>query len=152
MEDKVVLLNLKHLANLREDLDRAKSELAVLEDNFFNRPDVQALTTSIVETKGDIERTEAALRQAAIDCYKLTGNKSPYPGLGVRVSVRLDYNEAEALAYCIERKLDAALKLDNKKFEAAALVLRPPFVKETETESATIARDLSKHSEGESEI
>lgn len=73
--------------------------------------------------------------------------KKPYPGCGVRVVKRYNYEPTEALNWAKEHSM--CLALDSKKFtELCRGSARPDFVAEEEDVTATIAPDLGAVLEG----
>ena len=62
-----------------------------------------------------LEGCEAKLRGLTIEAYELTGNKQPVPGVGIRETTKLGYDEGVAFAWAVEHKL--ALKFDKPAFE-----------------------------------
>ena len=89
-----------------------------------------------------LTEAEATLRAAAIEAYKATGNKTPGPGLAIKIMTRLEYELKDALTWAIEHKM--ALKLDSSAFEKIAKTTTLEFVRVDEEPMATIATDLDK--------
>ena len=96
------------------------------------------------EAAQECAQAEETLREMTLAEYKVTGNKKPAEGVGVKVGTRLEYDTNKAYVWATEHTM--ALTLDVKIFEsyakAAPHVL--DFVTITEEATATIATDLSK--------
>ncbi len=108
-------------------------------------------------TLREIEAEETAcaqrVRQAAVELYTARGvaDKKVIEGVNIRVTTRLEYDEAAVIEWCARHAL--ALQevygtsflltvLDRKAFEAKARDMKAP-VTEVSEPMATIARDLS---------
>lgn len=89
-----------------------------------------------------VKEAEAELRDATLQAYALTGNKSPEVGVCVRVKTCLGYESKDAMEWAVEHKL--ALKLDASSFEKIAKTNNLPFVTITEEPQATIATELQE--------
>lgn len=88
---------------------------------------------------------EETLRKEIEFVYAETGAKKLAPGLGVRVSQILFYDQEQAFAWAQNHKL--ALQLDKKAFEKIAKADPPEFVFFEEKITPTIASDLSEYLE-----
>ena len=90
-----------------------------------------------------VEKEETMLRELTLEAYKLTGNKQPVPGVGIRETTKLEYDPKVALNWGIEHH-GIALKLDTKAFET--VVKATPsivdFVTSRTEVTATIAKEL----------
>jgi len=96
------------------------------------------------------ERNQALLvRKEAVAAYDagLCDGKKVVPGVSIRVSKRVKYDVAKALAWCLKDELMAKActqtVLKPKEYEAVASALGGP-IEEVEIASATIAKDLDK--------
>lgn len=116
----------------------AKARLAEKEAAF--QLEHAALIAEVDSMRSVVQEAEYALRTMAETAYKRTGEKHPAPGVGIKVSTVLAYDEVQALAWA--REQGAALILDKKGFESIAKVMRLPFVTKSEVAQATLARDL----------
>lgn len=86
---------------------------------------------------------ETELRSAAVAAFEATGSKKPAPGLGIRVTTVLDYDEPAALHWAHRHGL--ALKLDIPAFEKLAKATESEslwFVQIRTVPTATIAANL----------
>lgn len=103
----------------------------------------EANANLLAEEKGsrdDLEKEEAALRAMALAEFRETGEKKPGPGLSVSIGTRLHYEPAEALAWA--KRMEIALALDTKAFEAVAKTTPLPFVTVEDEPKVSVARDL----------
>ena len=88
---------------------------------------------------------EESLYDLALQVYAETGNKTPSPGVGIRVVTKLIYDAGVALLWATQHSI--ALKLDIPAFEKIAKASKPDFVELSEEPQATIATDLGKEIE-----
>jgi len=88
---------------------------------------LQEASARFKELKEREEELADTVRMAALDLYNTTGDKKPHRHVQIKIFPKLVYDAAQALDYAIA-SLPAALKLDTKKFEAAAKALDLPFV------------------------
>lgn len=132
------------LANWRAEtkrLEAAQREMvkAVMESTEYKRLGEEYVHAHQMEGE-----TEWTVRGLAEDQFKATGVKAVHDAIVVKVFTELRYDPGEALDYC-RTQMPGALKLDAKKFEAAAKALGLRFVEVVETPKATIAQDLSAY-------
>lgn len=138
---EVLIDQVHELRKKVEDADRAyNAQLAELNDGEIG----QARTAA----RAALDGMEQELRVAILDDYAIHGNKSPASGCGVRVSTKLVYDSAVALAWAKEHRL--ALQLDKRVFERIAKGEPMEFVRTEQVATATIATDLTKHVEAKS--
>ena len=124
----------------RQEMTRAKAARdAALEALDQERPNLKA---DVLQATDQLQLAELALRTLALAEYDRTGNKAPGPGVGIREVTRLEYAEAEALAWAVEHTV--ALKLDKAAFEKIVKAAPLPFVASVTEPQATIATDLGK--------
>lgn len=96
-----------------------------------------------------VEATYNALRTAAVDGYKLTGEKHPHPAVKVGIYQSVDIFDSAACLEHARLHLPQAVKLDTRAIEKVAKVMEVPGVKVAEEARATIATDLSAYLGGE---
>lgn len=106
----------------------------------FERANAELLDSKRVVAER-LSEAEAELRAAILALYKITGDKKPAQGCGVRVGLRLVYDAAKALEWAKEHGL--ALSLDKKSFEAIAATQQLEFVSNETSLTATIATELA---------
>lgn len=97
-----------------------------------------------------VDDCDEKLRAAILKDHQATGEKH-YSGAEVKFFTVIKYNDQDAVDYCIEHDISAALKLDHKQFEKAAEVLRPGFVVAETEPRVYIDKDLSKFLEVQDE-
>jgi|TARA_Y100000310_G_scaffold344765_1_gene459335 hypothetical protein len=129
----------QQLAAARQDADLAANALRMEQEQFAE--DHADLFNRVEGARKGVADIEGAIRETALAHYAVDGNKKPSPGVGIRVSTKLDYTPANALAWAKEHSI--ALSLDKRAFEKIAKVDTPEFVTVTEEPQATIARELT---------
>jgi len=87
-----------------------------------------------------LNTAESLLRELTIEAYNLTGNKSPAPGVSVKIFQTLDYDSREALKWAMAHQI--ALSLDKKSFETFAKATPLEFVTIGEESRVQIAQNL----------
>lgn len=109
---------------------------------------VQAIHDDISAMNQSVSTLRDEINQLTLLAYATTGNKKPAPGVGIRVSKSLAYDELKARDYCVNNLVEA-LKLDKRAFEKYAngvSEVKPlDFVTIIEIPSATIATDLGEY-------
>ena len=90
----------------------------------------------------ECQEAEDKLRELTLQAFVNTGNKTPAPGVGIRVMKRLVYDDKEALDWAVEHSI--ALVLNKKAFEKIAQASGLDFVTITDEPAATIATELIK--------
>lgn len=129
---------LRRLAEVRRDYAQAKTNLVEAQKAFEAN---HASTIAMVATLGTkLEAEDAAVREIAAAHYRATQEKQPTPGVTVKVTTVLQYDEVLALGWA--RENGAALKLDRAGFDQIAKALPLPFVTRSEAPAVSIARDL----------
>lgn len=113
----------------------ATSEYEQLQNAKFQLEQAKEFTVSI----------DDAVRQCAIDIYKLSNDKHPHDKISIVINRTLHYQESDAFDWA-GRNAPTMLKLDTKKFEkhARAVLETMPldFVKVEEVPSVRIASEL----------
>lgn len=93
-----------------------------------------------------IDELDTKIREGALEYYKLTGDKKPYEGVGIRVMTKITYDDESALNWC-ENWYRDALVIDKKMFDKFVRKLPeeslPIFVSIEYQPTATISADLS---------
>ena len=132
---------IKAVAELRKELFLAKEVRDRLYEAFQNEhiKEFESVTTIGAE----LANAESAVRAEAIEEYKLCpSNKTPGPGITIKIFDILEYEPGKALTWAIEHKV--ALKLDTPTFEKIAKVSPLDFVGIGQEPRCQIATDLSK--------
>jgi len=134
------------LARARADLTRVEAELKARREEWESRWEQE--NGELIHEFGSLQMVvnelEREVREKAVEVAKETGDKTPAPGVKIRVVQRLKYDPKEALNWAISRGMREVLALDRRAFEKAAKVLKPEVVEIEEELQATIARDLEK--------
>lgn len=140
----------RELANLRRQLELAKSVEEMREEDYMQTPQYHAFVEANNTRKkiaDQVATADALVRSMAIAEYNETKEKK-FPGVSVFTSESMTYDTALALEWCKER-LPEALTIIPKTFEKVAEIMKPDFVKFTDEPKARIASDLSAFLEGE---
>jgi hypothetical protein len=138
------------LALLREQVRIARAHFDDLDAQYhaaqeqFEREHETLLTMR--ETAGrEAEEAEAALRAAAEDHYRATGEKKPVAGVSIQERVVVKYNDADALAWAKASMPQLVREtVDARAFEkvAKAAPAAVPFVRVETVGKAAIATTL----------
>ena len=137
----------RRVASLRVQVDVAKDLIKQHEAALTDVPEYQALAAAKVSrdaTGRDLEAAELDLRQALLQFYEQSGERK-YGCGEIKLYTRLDYQPHDALAYCIEHKLNDLLELNKRGFEKVAKELKPEFVTLVDEPRAQIAGDLGEY-------
>jgi hypothetical protein len=90
--------------------------------------------------------TEKELRDEAVWAYQQTGLKDFGCGVGIRMMRRVEFDNADALAWCIAQGNEALLEVDETKFKryvrAVEGIVDVPVAKIYEEAIATISAEL----------
>ena len=105
---------------------------------------ISNLLFSLDEAEQKVESLEANIRDDTLAEYAQMGNKTPYPGVVVKIMTKLDYDATQALERA--KKTGLALQLNVKVFEALAKAdpREFPFVQVSKVPQVQIAQDLEK--------
>ncbi|MFA5714430.1 MAG: hypothetical protein WC998_01650 [Candidatus Paceibacterota bacterium] len=137
------------LAKLREKhqeaQDAAKRAQEVLETEPLWQK-VQSFKTDAAMVGELVSKLETEIRNEATLDYLDNGIKD-LGGVQIKNFTVLEYDEQEAVNYCLEHQHATLLKLDKRGFEKVAKELRPEFVRIEEVARAQIATDLSDYLE-----
>ena len=129
------------LAGARQYAATMEKLAAALEDEITAHPlyskwkDVQE-ELKVAQAQADVAK--ALFGVEALTEYNRSGNKKPHPAVEIKMMIEVLYDEKEALAYAREH-IPNAVKLDAKKFEAAAKALELPFVTTEEYPKAYVS-------------
>ncbi len=135
---------LKTLHGWRKAFGTAKEKMRLKQEEFaVQNKDLLAIIKGI---ENEMANLETGIRQEAIKTFQETGNKAPFPGVGIREKAIMQYPPDLALEWALEHKL--ALALDVRAFEAAMKATKgkqPPFVSFRIEAQGTIAQDLGPY-------
>ncbi len=106
----------------------------------------KTLLQTINYLREQIKFLDEGIRQEAIKTFAETGNKAPWPGVGIREKTSVAYDPKQAFEWATEHGL--ALRLDAPVFEQIMRANKadlPFFVRLEVTPQATIATDLGPY-------
>lgn len=109
---------------------------------------IAAQVQALAQAKADADASETAARALIVAIYEVTGDKKPAEGAGVQVRTKLEYDEAQALAWAREHRMAIVPeKLDAPAFAKIAKASPDsfPFVRVVEEPIATLGGDLSAY-------
>ena len=147
---------MRNFAVIREEIAETEAKMKEMIENVKQSDEYAAMENWLIINKQSLVELDAAIREAAIEDYKVTGNKKPWDGVGIRELTKYDYELADAVAWA---KANASMvvyeTVDKKKFEKILSVTEPETLPETikvyKEAIATIASDLSMYLEDEDE-
>ena len=128
----------EELKTLRGNLENAKQDYSARLGMFHES--TEEMTQGIDVMKLKISYLTCDISAAALKEYEETKNNKPYPGIGIRLMKKMEYNEKDAMQWAQEHNL--ALKLDVRDFEKHAVVSKLDFVKVVEVPKVTISANL----------
>ena len=136
------------LAELRAILETTKANRKAMLAKVTDTPEYKDVEGAEKILAASVAMNEELIRQQAVDFWQANEDKHPHPAVTVIEGEEPVYNDTLALAWCLVNLRDA-VKIDKKLFEAHAAAIRKTkpiqFVEWKPTQSARIARDLSKY-------
>jgi len=134
------------LAQARAKLARLDAAISVTREEWERRfrEEHNDILNERARMRIVVDELERVVRERAVEVAKETGDKTPAPGVKIRVVQRLKYDPKEALNWALSRGMREVLALDRRAFEKAAKALKPEVIEIEEELQATIARDLEK--------
>jgi len=150
----IVEINKDTLRTRRVAIESLATEMKAKEDIFaaeaaarrleFEQSNAE-LISEFNQANNLLKTAESGLRESLIDWHKETGEKTFDKDLQVRVSQKLEYPEADAIAWSKENCKAAVVEAINRKaFEATAEVVGlPAFVTVKETFTTAIAKSFT---------
>ena len=138
---------IRAVVDLREDVAGLRQVKKASYEEWL-ADNAQIFLIDLGEKEAELAKAEELLREAGLKEYEVTGDKKPFPGVGIRVREKVVYPPEEALLWANEHHI--ALVLDTKEFEKMMkdLSVRPSWVSLDEVPTATIATDLGAVLEG----
>jgi hypothetical protein len=138
---------LRELAQLRrQQLEQARA-VAEAEAALHDTAEWKAFEAATAQKRAiteALDATTAAVRQAALDAYKATGDKEPAKGVSIRMFKRYVYDQDQTLEWCMAYA-PTFLTVDAKRFEKAAETLDGAPVRVVYDPRPTIATNLSEY-------
>lgn len=143
-------------AVLRDVNAGLEAKMNFLVDNLKQQDEYTNLQTWWMINKKSLSELEASIREAAIADYKVTGNKKPWDGVGIKEMTKYDYELAGAIKWAKENAPMVVFEtVDKKKFEKILSVTDPKtlpeYIRVYKEPTATIASDLSMYMENKDE-
>ena len=139
--------NIKALAHQRRDgelLEQNKAELLRKLENCPLWQSYLEVQTKIIDNKAAKATLEAEIKAGAVDTFD-GENKNPHPMVSIGEYSVLEYEDTEALAYCIEHNMPSLVNLNKSAFNKAAKAGIFEFVTIKKEPRARIAADLSTY-------
>ena len=121
---------IESLANARQELAEVQAECQTMKEELETTPEWKRYQDRLGHAKNVqayVDEATERVRESTLCQFAESGEKKPAKGVQVKLFSKLVYDAGQALDYA-KANLPAALKLDTKKFEAAAKVLDLPFV------------------------
>lgn len=145
---KLAIEKMVKLSDLRNKIMYQKGQIQALLDEVRKSEEFVKLEEDAKANASLADSFYNDLTEIAVAIYKATGKKKWLAGLGVREETVLEYDEAEAVKYCL-KSLPGALKLDKSTFEKVAKAMnetpgRIPFVVVKKEDKGTVSTDLEK--------
>ena len=135
---------LREVATRRQSRDEAQARVKALRAQF--EADIEPLVEAAQVAAQACAESEEAARALTVALYEATGNKAPAEGAAIRLTTKLAYDDADALAWA--KQTGMALipeSVDRKALEKIAKASPLPFVTVTQEPSATLASDLTAY-------
>lgn len=124
----------QHAATLESLADHLEAEITS-HPLYSKWKDVQE-ELKVAQAQADVAK--AIFGMEAIAEYNRSGERKPHPAVEVKIMTEVLYDDEEALKYA-RLHIPNAVKLDTKKFEAAAKALELPFVRTEEYPKAYVS-------------
>jgi len=122
--------NIKALAQARLEVTIAESHVRNIEkeiDELYGER-LSRYRDALRAAKKDEKEAYGEVSSISIDKYLETRQKRPHAAVGVGEYTVLDYSDAQAIDWLIEKQFPGALKLNKRAFEKIAKAARPEFV------------------------
>lgn len=135
---------LREVATRRQARDEAQARVKALRAQF--EADIASLVEAAQSAAQACAESEEAARALTVALYEATGNKAPAEGAAIRLTTKLAYDDADALAWAKQTGMALVPEtIDRKALEKIAKASPLPFVTITQEPSATLASDLSAY-------
>lgn len=137
----------REVAQLRAEKEQLAARIKDAREAF--EATILDQTTRLKTVSEALSMAEAHAKALAVAIYSTTGETKPADGVTIKRMTRLEYDEAEALAWAKQTGMALIPEtLDRKALEKIAKASPLPFVTVTEDPSATLASDLSAYVAG----
>lgn len=139
-------------AIVRDVIAENEAKLKEMVENVKKSDDYQAIENWLIINKQSLSELEEEIKEAALFVYKLTGNKKPWEGVGIREMTRYDYELVGAVKWAKENAPMVVYEtVDKKKFEKILSITSPEdlpeYIRVFKEPTVTIATDLSMYLE-----
>lgn len=135
---------MREVATRRQARDDARGRVSALRAQFES--DIASLVEAAQIAAQACSESEEAARALTVALYEATGNKAPADGAAIRLTTKLAYDDADALAWAKQTGMALVPEsVDRKALEKIAKASPLPFVTITQEPSATLASDLSAY-------
>lgn len=127
----------------KEEAKKRKEELLKLLENDPIYTELVAINLQLANSNVDLVAAEKALREAAVEQAKLTG-ETKTPAYTVKNYTVVTYDPKDAVEWCIQH-FKEALTVDEDKFEKVVKVMQPDIATVTTEQRASLSSDLSSY-------
>lgn len=127
------------------ELKNKLAELETIKENIqTEKSKFEESITDLVDNKKEVEDSiftlKSEIESEAVKLFEETKEKKYYGGIGVQERTELEYDEAVALNWAMEKKM--FLQLDKKGFEKAVPSINVDFVKSKKVPKATFPKEI----------
>lgn len=139
---------MKNYALALRDIEQAESNLKDLLAQVKQSEEYQAIENFLMIKKQELADLTEVIHMATVDAFKLTGNKKPWEGVGIRETTKYVYEMAGAVQWAKENAPMVVYEtVDKKKFEKILSVtpadLLPEYIHVFKEPQPIISSDLS---------
>lgn len=139
---------LRQLADARTKLADADAEIETQERALYESAPYREAAARVNEWKAVVALAETTVKTLGLDAYRANPeNKKPAPGVGIRVKMGVEYEDAAALPWCKAKGLFLIPEaIDRTSLEKFLLTNTSPLDlphRITETPTVTIAKDVA---------
>ena len=143
-----------NFAVIRDVIAETEAKMKEMVENVKQSDEYQAMENWLAINKLSLSELDANIRYAALVDYRVTGNKKPFDGVGIREITRYVYETEGAIKWAKENAPMVVYEtVDKKKFEKILSVTEPETLPEYihvfKEPIVTIASDLSMYREDE---
>lgn len=112
--------SLAQLAAARTDSQRYKDEMAAMLKHIIESPNYSAAKQAAEEAADRAAHLEESIRNAAIEHYTQTGEKTPHPKVTVKIFKTFSVTDPARVLAWVKQNLADALIVDEKKVKSYA--------------------------------
>ena len=149
IETKAAMRNYVVIRNVIAETEAKMKEMV---ENVKQSDDYQTMENWLIINRQSLTELETEIKEAALFDFRVTGNKKPFDGVGIREMTRYDYEMVGAVKWAKENAPMVVYEtVDKKKFEKILSVTEPETLPEYihvfKEPTVTIASDLSVYLE-----